>query len=67
MGQRSLVAYFGLVAWPLTETKSDESRFEEAAEDRPPGIVREQSAEGNSPTNDQSSELWRPTSLRCTS
>ncbi len=23
VGQRSLVSYFGLVAWPITETKSD--------------------------------------------
>ena len=32
MGQRSLVAYFGLVAWPVTETKSDKSRLEETAD-----------------------------------
>ena len=46
MGQRSLVAYFGLVAWPVTEAKSDESRLEEAAEGRTRGIVTEQSAGG---------------------
>ncbi len=46
VGQRSLVAYFGLAAWPVAEAKSDESRFEEAAEGRTPGIVRGQSAGG---------------------
>ena len=30
--QRSLVACFGLVAWPVTETRSDKLRLEEAAE-----------------------------------
>ncbi len=42
VGQRSLVSYFGLVAWPITETKSDKSRLGEAAEGRTSGIVREQ-------------------------
>ena len=32
VGQRSLVAYFGLAACPVTETKSDKSRLEESAE-----------------------------------
>ena len=39
MGQRSLVSYFGLVAWPVTETKSDKSRLGEAAEGRTAGIT----------------------------
>jgi len=39
VGQRSLVSYFGLVAWPVTETKSDKSRLGEAAEGRTPGIT----------------------------
>ncbi len=43
---RSLVAYFGLVAWLVAEMKSDRPRLEEAAEGRTPGIVREQSAGG---------------------
>ena len=39
MGQRSLVAYLGLVAWPVTETKSDKSRLEEAAEAKYAALV----------------------------
>ena len=39
VGQRSLVSYFGLVAWPVTETKSDKSRLGEAAAGRTPGIT----------------------------
>ena len=44
--QRSLVACFGLGAWPVTETNGDKLRLEEAAEGRTRGIVTEQSAGG---------------------
>ena len=46
VGQRSLVAYFEQVAWPVTETKSYKSHLEVAAESWPPGIGGEQSAGG---------------------
>ena len=36
VGQRTLVSYFGLVAWPVPETKSDKSRLGEAAAGRTP-------------------------------